>query len=187
MHHLLVVHRAGRSRAAPLVALVALAALASTLLCGCVEKTPIERIPESFGRTPPTADEPSGEVQAQGFIGVRVQDNQSDSLEDLAFLPGVRVIEVVESSPGARAGVRVDDVILRIDGEPVNEKGRFDALVRSAPAGRELMLELDRGSRALKVPVVVESSGSTSRAEEVGRVEDLKARVMVRDRVLASD
>src|SRR5262245_35034058 len=162
MHHLLVVHRAGRSRAAPLVALVALAALASTLLCGCVEKTPIERIPESFGRTPPTADEPSGEVQAQGFIGVRVQDNQSDSLEDLAFLPGVRVIEVVESSPGARAGVRVDDVILKIDGEAVNDKGRFDALVRSSPAGMKLELQLERASRVLETTVTVDSSASNA-------------------------
>ncbi|MFO0980606.1 MAG: PDZ domain-containing protein [Planctomycetota bacterium] len=155
---------------------------------GCVEKTPIERIPESFAREQMVAaDETKASAVPAGFTGIRVEDHQSDSLEDLAFLPGVRVIDVVESSPGFRAGVKFDDIILSVDGEAVNEKGRFDALVRSSAPGRELALEIERRSKAIRIPVVVEASSGPGRGEDIGRVEDLKARLVVRDHVAGSD
>ena len=54
--------------------------------------------------------------QRDSFLGLEVRENDSGSLESLSFDPGVRVHEVTERSPAAGAGVRVDDVVLAMDG-----------------------------------------------------------------------
>jgi hypothetical protein len=64
---------------------------------------------------------------------------------------------VIPDSPAARAGVRVDDLILAIDGVPVSElrlAGVFELL--RAGAGSTRVLRIDRAGEFLELPVRLE-------------------------------
>ncbi len=61
---------------------------------------------------------------------------------------GVEVVQVVEGSPAARAGLRTEDLILEIDGVPVNGMDDLQRLMDAAAIGRRLPVMVHRGGRA---------------------------------------
>ena len=58
---------------------------------------------------------------------------------------GVRVADVLRGSPAADA-LRVGDVIVSVDGEPVTDAPRLAQLVSSRPAGTRFRLTVERGA-----------------------------------------
>jgi predicted metalloprotease with PDZ domain len=161
---------------------VALAALPA-----CIETMPARRLPESFGTRifEPVPIRVPGEA---GFLGLRVEANQSESLDDLEFFPGVRVVDVVENSPAARAGLRIQDVILAIDSTPTNDREGFDALVASLEPGREVELEVQRGSEVFRQKLLVASRAKSGPPPEaLYHVERIKVRAKIRTTVLETE
>jgi membrane protease YdiL (CAAX protease family) len=67
--------------------------------------------------------------------------------------PGVRVSEVVAGSPAARAGVRVRDVILSVDGEAVASAKELAASIAGGEPGVERVLQLTRDGQTLALVV----------------------------------
>jgi len=65
---------------------------------------------------------------ARGWLGVVVQPLNRDLAAYLGKpqMTGVRVAQVVEAGPAARAGLRVDDVVTAVDGKPVVAEARED-------------------------------------------------------------
>ena len=57
---------------------------------------------------------------------------------------GVEVVQVVEGSPAARAGVRREDLILEVDGVPVEAGGDLQRLMTSERIGRRVTLRVWR-------------------------------------------
>ncbi len=66
----------------------------------------------------------------------------------------VEVVEVVEGSPAADAGLRPGDLIIEADGEPVGEVGDLQALMSGERIGRVVTLRIDRRGRLEWVEVV---------------------------------
>jgi S1-C subfamily serine protease len=66
---------------------------------------------------------------------------------------GIGVIEVVEGSPAARAGLRPTDVILELDGEAVDSAGDLQRRMISDAIGRELIARVLRGDEVVEVRV----------------------------------
>ena len=66
---------------------------------------------------------------------------------------GIGVIEVVEGSPAARAGLRATDVILDVDGRAVDSAGDLQALMIGDAIGRVVELRVLRGDDLLQIPV----------------------------------
>ena len=95
----------------------------------------------------------------RGWLGVSVQDASSDLVESLGLPDGTRgvvVTEVVEKGPGARGGLRVGDVITRLDGKRVTRAHALRWELASREAGRTAALQLERGRRFVlnvKVPL----------------------------------
>jgi S1-C subfamily serine protease len=67
---------------------------------------------------------------------------------------GIEVVEVVEGSPAARAGLRAEDVIVAVDGEPMSDVGDLQRLMVAERIGRGVTVELVRGSRSLTLDLV---------------------------------
>jgi S1-C subfamily serine protease len=71
-------------------------------------------------------------------------------VERIGRTAGIGVIEVVEDSPAARAGLRATDVILAIDGTPVDSAGDLQRRMISDAIGRPLVLQVLRGDDVLE-------------------------------------
>lgn len=137
------IHRFG----APLVPLAPLA----WLLAACTY-APGRSIPDPLPevRAWVLTERPAG-----AFLGLVLVENDSGSLEDLAFAPGLRIAEVMPNSPAAQAGFRVDDTVLAADGKDLFAPTDVDALLGASEDGARLVFEVQRGDTVFEVPVAV--------------------------------
>lgn len=75
---------------------------------------------------------------------------------------GILVAQVVEDSPAAEAGVRRGDILLAVDGQPVNRLSELRNVLQEYQAGDEVSLLVHRGDEQLTLTatlIVAESSG----------------------------
>ncbi|HJR15824.1 MAG TPA: trypsin-like peptidase domain-containing protein [Gemmatimonadales bacterium] len=106
----------------------------------------------------------------RGEIGVFAQ-TITPALASALHLPrdwGVVLSDVYPNSPAARAGLRISDVILSLDGKPMENGRQFDVNLYRRPIGGSVNLEVGRGLQriTIKVPVV-------ERRDEEARLRDL--------------
>jgi S1-C subfamily serine protease len=66
---------------------------------------------------------------------------------------GVEVVQVVEGSPAARGGVRGEDLILEVDGVPVEDMGDLQRLMTGERIGKAVELRVFRGGRVISLSV----------------------------------
>jgi S1-C subfamily serine protease len=67
---------------------------------------------------------------------------------------GVEVVEVVEGSPAADAGLRPGDLIIEADGSPVEDVGVLQRLMSGDRIGHPMTLRIDRGGHPAAVEIV---------------------------------
>jgi S1-C subfamily serine protease len=66
---------------------------------------------------------------------------------------GLEVLEVVEGSPAARAGLRKGDVVVSLDGVPIEEAGDLQRLMLGPVIGRTLPIRVLRDGAAVDLTV----------------------------------
>jgi len=70
---------------------------------------------------------------------------------------GARIRAVDPESAAAKAGFQAGDVVVRLGGEPVWHRARFEGLVRSHPAGAALEVRVQRGAAETTLSVTLDS------------------------------
>jgi Do/DeqQ family serine protease len=97
-----------------------------------------------------------GEVR-RGHIGVVARDLTTSVARDLGFpgKEGAAIVEVVEDSPAATAGLQVGDVVVSVDGAPVHSSSDLRAKIGVRPLGERLKVEFWREGKKklLDVPI----------------------------------
>jgi serine protease Do len=101
------------------------------------------------------------ELESQGrirrsFLGVIPGETSQTFIEAHGF-GGVLVTELLDGSPAARAGLRLADVILKLDQVPVESSREFLNFLRSYPPGGKLRIHYLRGLQELSAEVALES------------------------------
>jgi hypothetical protein len=162
------------SRRSRLAALAA--ALVGSLSAGCVT-APARTIPDPLPEVLAWALPPGAAGGSGAGVGLVLEENASDSLEDLAFGAGLRVASVEPNSAAAAAGFQVGDVVMAVDGDEVFASADVAAIAAARPAGETLQFEVQRGDTVFAVPVVLAASaGATSPATPLFHLDPARSR-----------
>lgn len=88
-------------------------------------------------------------ASAEGsFLGARAASN-ANMLDAENVYSGITVVEVVENSPAAAAGIEPGDVLLAVNGVELSHPGELQDLLDSLPAGAPLELRIERNGELL--------------------------------------
>ncbi|GGM33454.1 S1C family serine protease [Promicromonospora citrea] len=103
------------------------------------------------------------------FLGVTLAD--AEATADGVTRRGAGVQEVVPDSPAGESDIQRGDVIVAIDGEPVNGSASLTAFVREKAAGDEAVLTVVRDGRTQEVTVnlAVREDSSTPQGQDSGQ------------------
>jgi serine protease Do len=138
--------------------------LTCILVSACVSHEPRKLVPNiTLSPEQLVLTQPSARTAQLGGVdfGVAVTVNESDSLFNIEVLPGIRVQEVTPGGPAELAGLQAGDVILDINGTPVNEPDTLAALARQgAVEDAPFAFRIRRGTAVLEASVTGRSRAS---------------------------
>jgi serine protease Do len=99
------------------------------------------------------------------YLGVSLEEVDKDEVARLKLSEerGALVKSVEKDSPAARAGLKVDDVVVRFQSETIQTAAQLARLVRETPAGRTVALDVVRGGAVQKLSAKVEERKSPLR------------------------
>jgi serine protease Do len=81
---------------------------------------------------------------------------------------GVVLGDVYPNSPAAKAGLRINDVILSVEGKPMENGRQFDVTIYQRPIGEPVNIEVGRGLQRLTLRVMV-----AERQDDADRFRDM--------------
>jgi len=111
---------------------------------------------------------------SHSYIGVGITDvtPENSKFFDLKDANGAVISEVQPDSPGARAGLKVGDVVTGLDGKKVTDAGQLQAEVSSKQPGTKVTLDVLRDGKSVNVPVTLEELGSKDKNDELSASAD---------------
>lgn len=94
---------------------------------------------------------------ARGYLGVGLQEVNSTNAKALGLprVAGALVSQVDKGTPAAKAGLKVQDVILKFEGQYVERSGDLPPMVGATPPGTRVNLGIFRDGKEVNVPLVV--------------------------------
>ncbi len=97
----------------------------------------------------------SDEGGTGSYLGVDISDVTSERLSTLKLKEekGVEVTMVDQDAPAGKAGMKEHDVILTMNGTPVESAAQLRRMIHETPAGRVITLGLSRDGQPLSVKV----------------------------------
>jgi len=99
---------------------------------------------------------------SHSYMGIGITDvtPENSKFFDIKDANGAVITEVQPDSPGARAGLKVGDVVTDLDGKKVTDAGQLQMEVGQKRPGTQIALEIIRDGKRVNVPVTLEEMGS---------------------------
>ncbi|MFB2836938.1 HhoA/HhoB/HtrA family serine endopeptidase [Floridanema evergladense] len=104
-----------------------------------------------------------GETVAHPYIGIQMvtltpelaKENNNDPNSPLTVpeISGVLVMGILPNTPAAQSGLRRGDVIVEVDGQPVNNATVLQNIVENSSLGQNLKLTVQRGNQTQQIAV----------------------------------
>ena len=107
---------------------------------------------------------------SRGYIGVTLRDVDEDLQRSLslASASGALVQDVTPDSPGARAGIRTYDIIIAVDGRPIESNDSLIQLIAAREPGSAATLQVLRDGRSMNVTVKLSERPGRDRPADTG-------------------
>jgi serine protease Do len=98
----------------------------------------------------------SGTV-TRGWLGVGIQNLTPELSEyyGLKDSKGVLVVKTYEDDPAAKAGIRENDIIVAVEGKPVEDSRELSMRIASLPVGQKIEVQLIRDGKPKTVRVTL--------------------------------
>ncbi len=102
----------------------------------------------------------TGKVE-RAYMGVGISDVTPENAKffDMKDANGAVVTEVTSDAPGAKAGLKVGDVITELNGQKITDAGQLQLKVQQEKPGSTINLAVVRDGKNLDVPVTVARMG----------------------------
>jgi Do/DeqQ family serine protease len=126
-------------------------------------------IPANMVRVVVASAKSGGKAVKRPWLGARLQAVTPEIAETLGLrLPnGALVANVAPNSPAARAGLKLSDLIVAIDGQTVDDPNAFDYRFATRPLGGSAQVDVQRDGKTLKLSIPLETAPDTGRDEIV--------------------
>ncbi len=100
----------------------------------------------------------------KGLLGIRYReiDDQFAKDNDLPAVKGVYVQEVIEGGAAAKAGMKKGDVILQIQGMPVDNKSELLEIINQHNPGDKMNLTVYRDGKQMDMSLILQNENETS-------------------------
>jgi S1-C subfamily serine protease len=124
-------------------------------------------IPANMVRVVVASAKSGGKAVKRPWLGARLQAVTPEIAETLGLkLPnGALVANVSPNSPAARAGLKLSDLIVGIDGQTIDDPNAFDYRFATRPLGGAAQIDVQRGGKTVKLTVPLETAPDTNRDE----------------------
>lgn len=134
-------------------ALAALAGLALTL-----SASPARIHAQAQQLTPVFADSNTQAASAaQGYLGVDIADVDAEKAQALKLKDthGAVITLIDHDAPAGQSGLRINDVVLQLDGQAIQSADQFRRILRDLPPGRKVMIQISRDGNQQTVTVAL--------------------------------
>jgi serine protease Do len=100
-------------------------------------------------------------------MGVGITDVTPENAKffDVQDANGAVITQVEPNSPGAKAGLKVGDVVTELDGKKVSDAGQLQMEVGEKTPGTKINLQVVRDGKSMSLPVTLEELGSKDHDE----------------------
>jgi serine protease Do len=124
----------------------------------------------------------------RAYLGVRPEDLDSATARalELPTSRGVVVMEVTKDSPADKAGVKVQDVIVRLNDRAISNRSQLIGIVERLPIGESSTLVVLREGKEVELKVVVDEFPEQI-AQSGAQIEDLGIEVQILTPELAQE
>jgi serine protease Do len=102
------------------------------------------------------------------YIGIGITDvtPENSKFFQMSQASGAVVTQVEPNAPGAKAGLKVGDVITNVDGHEISDAGALQVEVGQKQPGSKLELTILRDGKTMTLPITVEELGKNQGGED---------------------
>jgi Do/DeqQ family serine protease len=126
-------------------------------------------IPANMVKVVVASAKSGGSTVKRPWLGARLQTVTPEIADSLGIKrpTGALVASVTPASPAGKAGLKTSDLIIAIDGQPVDDPNAFDYRFATKAIGGSAKLGLMRGGKELAVNVALEALPDTPHEEKL--------------------
>ncbi len=126
-------------------------------------------IPANMVRVVVASAKSGGKAVKRPWLGARLQAVTPEIAETLGLKRpgGALVASVTKGSPAERAGLKLSDLIVSIDGFAIDDPNAFDYRFATRPLGGAAQLDVQRSGKAVKLSIPLETAPDSGRDELV--------------------
>ena len=99
------------------------------------------------------------DARQYAWLGVRIRDLSEQEMDDVASRHGIRegfgvfIVEVMDRTPAAHAGIKSGDIVVAVEGRPVTESRVLQRLIADAPVGTDVPVTVLRSKGRERIVV----------------------------------
>jgi Do/DeqQ family serine protease len=108
-----------------------------------------------------------GKAVRRPYLGAKLQPVTADMIEELKLKrpAGALVASVIAGSPAARGGLKVRDLIISVDGQPVDDPNAFDYRFATKALGGVAQVGVLRDGKEIRLALALETAPELPRDE----------------------